>query len=141
MATLLKPASVPGLVPEVQPRPQRANAAFLVSILLLAVTLRVAWRIHMGSADFWTNGYSFFYDLANNLAAGHGLHIEGSGWAMRMPLYPFFLALTLLAGKSYLWIVIPQALMGAGTVACAFLIGRELFGESTGILASVLTAV
>ena len=60
---------------------------------------------------------------------------------MRMPAYPLFLALTALIGKNYLWIIIPQALMGAGTVHCAFLIGRELFGLSTGVLASILTAL
>jgi 4-amino-4-deoxy-L-arabinose transferase-like glycosyltransferase len=38
-------------------------------------------------------------------------------------------------------IVIPQALFGAGTVLCAFLIGNELFGERTGITAALLTAL
>lgn len=94
----------------------------------------------MGAADFWDNGYSFFYDLASNVAAGKGLCIGGDS-AMRMPAYPLFLALTALAGKNYLWIVIPQALLGAGTVLCAYLIARDLFGHSTGIVAAVLTAL
>jgi 4-amino-4-deoxy-L-arabinose transferase-like glycosyltransferase len=58
-----------------------------------------------------------------------------------MPAYPLFLALTTLAGKSYLWIAVPQALMGAGTVLCAYLIGGELFGKVTGLLAGSITAL
>ncbi len=113
----------------------------LGAILLLAFTLRIAWRMHMGSADFWQNGYSFLYDLATNVVAGKGLCLEGAGCALRAPLYPLFLALTVLVGKSYLWIVIPQALIGAGTVLCAYLIASELFGRATGLLASFFTAV
>jgi len=133
------PAPLPALREE--PKPSRRTDVLLVSILLLAVSVRLAWRVHKGGPDFWVNGYSFFYDLASNVAAGNGLYIEGGGWAMRMPAYPLFLALTALVGKNYLWIIIPQAIMGAGTVLCAFLIGRELFGQTTGILASILTAL
>ena len=113
----------------------------LFSILLLAFGLRIAWRVHMGGPDFWANGYSFFYDLATNLVAGRGLGIDGAARAMRMPLYPAFLALTQLASKNYLSIVVPQALMGAGTTLCTFLIGRELFGSIVGLLASLIAAL
>jgi 4-amino-4-deoxy-L-arabinose transferase-like glycosyltransferase len=130
--------SLPGL--RERSHPAHWNVWFLCSILLLAFMLRLAWRVHQGGADFWINGYSFFYDLGANLAGGKGLCIDGAGCAVRMPLYPSFLALTALAGKNYLWIVVPQALMGLGTVFCAFLIGKELFSESVGLLASALTA-
>lgn len=113
---------------------------FLFAILVVAFLVRLAWRIYKGSADFWANGCLPCFDLASNLAAGHGLHVEGAGWALKMPAYPAFLALASMAGKSYLWIVIPQALIGAGVVLCAYLIGRELFGKSAGVLASLLAA-
>ncbi len=134
------------LEPCIAPRPlqsrsSRTKVSLLLPILLLAFTLRVAWRIHMGSADFWQNGYSFLYDLATNVVAGKGLCIDGGGCALRAPLYPLFLALTAMAGKNYLWIVLPQALIGTGTVLCAYLIGAQLFGQVTGMLASILTAV
>src|SRR5439155_25783570 len=49
-------------------------------------------------------------------------------------------ALTALGGKHYLLIVLPQALLGTGTVFLAFLIGRELFGLRVGTLACITTA-
>ena len=123
-------------------RARRKSHTHLVFILLVAVALRLAWRIHKGGDDFWVNGYSFFYEMAKNIAAGHGFHLEGGGYAMRVPVYPAFLAFAaLVAGKSYLWIVVPQALMGAGTVLCAYLLGRDLFGERPGLLAAFITAI
>jgi hypothetical protein len=82
-------------------------------------------RAHAGSADFWQNGYIFYYDIASNIAAGKGLWIDGNGRAMRPPIYPGFLALAALVGGHYMLIVIPQAVFGAGTVLCAFLIGMR----------------
>jgi len=138
MATLLRALPVAREEPSRSPR---ATTAFLVSILVIAVVLRVAERVHSGGADFWTNGYSLFYDLASNLVHGKGLGLDGGSRAMRMPAYPLFLALTTIAGKSYLWIAVAQALMGAGTALCAYLIGAELFGHATGLLAASMTAL
>jgi hypothetical protein len=44
----------------------------LIWIFALAFLVRVAFRLHSGSADFWVNGYTFFFDLAENIAAGTG---------------------------------------------------------------------
>ncbi len=123
----------------VQSKPSRWKIAFLFSVFLVAVIVRLAWVIHKGSADFWAHG-TLFYDLAVNLASGRGLCTE-AGCAIRAPYYPSFLAATTLAGKSYLWVVVPQALMGAGTALCAYLIGKRLFNESIGMLGSLLTAL
>jgi len=109
-------------------------------ICLAAVAARVAYRIHAGGDDFWQNGYLFFYEYAKNIAAGKGLWIEGGGYAMRPPVYPYFLALTYLLGGNYLLVVIPQAVFGAVTIACAFLIGRELFSQRAGLMAAFFTA-
>ena len=111
----------------------------MFAIFVLAVIVRVAWRLYKGDQDFWTNGSSLFYELATNLAAGRGIGLEGGDRAVRVPGYALFLAL--LAGKNYLWIVIPQALLGAGTVMCAYWIGKELFGVQVATLAGILTAL
>lgn len=117
----------------------RRTRVVLAAILVVGFALRLAWRVHKGSDDFWTNGYSFFYDLATSLATGRGFQNDGT-WAMRMPLYPAFLAITTFFGKNYLWIVVPQALIGTATTACAFLLARDLFGAPVGLFAAAGTA-
>jgi len=111
-----------------------------VLICLAAFVIRVAYRLHGGDADFWQNGYVFFYKVATDIVAGNGLLSNVTGLGERPPVYPYFLALTALAGGNYLFIVIPEALFGAGTVFCAYLIGKELFSRRTGIIAALLTA-
>ena len=120
-------------------RTERA-ATLLALICLAALILRVAYRVHAGGDDFWQNGYLFFYEYAKNIAAGKGLWLEGGGYAMRPPVYPYFLALAYLLGGHYLLVVIPQALVGTVTVACAYLIGKELFSERAGLIAALFTA-
>jgi 4-amino-4-deoxy-L-arabinose transferase-like glycosyltransferase len=81
------------------------------------------------------------YKFAENIVAGKGLWLEGFGFAARPPIYPCFLALAAWAGGSYLWVVLPQALFGATTVAFAYLIGKRLFGERAALLSAALTAI
>jgi 4-amino-4-deoxy-L-arabinose transferase-like glycosyltransferase len=93
-----------------------------------------------GESYFWANSYADYYDMAGNVIAGKGFCIDAS-CALCPPLYPLFLALTRLGGHHYLLIVIPQALLGAGTALCAFFIGRTLFSPFTGILAAGFTSL
>jgi 4-amino-4-deoxy-L-arabinose transferase-like glycosyltransferase len=120
---------------------ERHRTRALAFICLLAIALRVAYRAYAGSADFWQTAYTVYYDMASNIAAGNGLWSDGGGWAMRPPIYPCFLALAALAGGHYMLIAIPQALFGAGTVLCVFLIGNELFSQRAGMIAALLTAL
>src|SRR5947209_5845174 len=78
----------------------------ICGILILATSVRIGHRVFTGSTDFWLNGYTFFYDIAENITAGQGVGLEGA-WAIRPPVYPYFLALSKLAGGNYLFIVIP----------------------------------
>src|SRR5207247_9075357 len=111
----------------------------LILVAVAAFGVRLAVRMAFGEDYFWTNSYSTYYDLAQNVLAGKGLCFETT-CAWWPPLYPLFLALTALAGKHYLLIVVPQALMGVATVLLAFLIGKEIFSSRTGLIASVITA-
>ena len=45
----------------------------LLGIIIVAFALRVAVRCYSGSADFWANGYTFYFDVAQNIAAGKGI--------------------------------------------------------------------
>ena len=122
-----------------EPNSSRSELLLLFAIFVLAVIARLVWRIYKGDQDFWTSGSTLFYELATNLAAGRGIGLEEGDRAPCVPGYPLFLAL--LAGKNYLWIVLPQALLGAGTAWCAYWIGKELFGRQVAVLAGFLTAL
>ncbi len=113
----------------------------MLAICGFSFVLRGVYRIHAGELDFWVNGYTFFYKFAENIVAGKGLWLEGFGFAARPPIYPCFLTLAAWAGGSYLWVVLPQALFGATTVAFAYLIGKGLFGERAALLSAALTAI
>lgn len=112
---------------------------------LLAFVLRMLARLHTGAADFWVNGYSFFFDMAQNIAAGKGIGIEGSLTAFRVPLYPIFLAALTMGHKAFWPIVIAQSTIGAATAFCAALLARQMFhgpwAAKAAALAAAITAV
>jgi 4-amino-4-deoxy-L-arabinose transferase-like glycosyltransferase len=114
----------------------------LMWIILLAFAARVAVRLHSGGADFWQNGYTFFFQLAQNIATGNGISIGGDlPTAFRVPLYPMFLAAVTLGHQAFVPVLLAQSLIGAGTVLCAALIARELFGNAAAIIAAILAAI
>jgi 4-amino-4-deoxy-L-arabinose transferase-like glycosyltransferase len=112
----------------------------LVALFALAFLIRLSVRMSFGETYFWVNSYSEYYALAENVISGKGFCFDTT-CAWWPPIYPLFLALTALGGKHYLLVVAPQAIMGACTALCAFLIGRELFNTVVGILACALTTV
>ena len=115
----------------------------LIWIILFAFAARVAVRWYTGEQDFWENGYTFFFALAQNIAAGNGVSLDGDAppTAFRVPLYPMFLAAVTLGHHAFLPVLLAQSIIGAGTVLCAALIARELFGNTAAIIAAVLAAI
>ena len=111
----------------------------LWATLTLAFLIRVGVRLAFGEDYFWKNSYSAYYTLAQNIVSGNGFCFTDT-CAWLPPLYPLFLTLSVLAGQNYLLIVVPQALLGAGTALCAFVIGRHIFNASVGIFACAITA-
>jgi Dolichyl-phosphate-mannose-protein mannosyltransferase len=115
-------------------------------IAAAAFVLRVAARLAQGIGNFWVNGYSFFFDLAQSIAAGRGFSLpNGVPTAFRVPLYPILLA-GLTLGHPWFWpIVIAESLMGAATCICAALLARQMYpgerGRTAGLLAAAVTAV
>jgi len=94
---------------------------------LLAFVLRLIARIHSGAADFWVNGYAFFFAMAQNIAAGKGIGVNGVPTAFRVPLYPIFLAALTMGHRAFWPIVIAQSILGAATAFCAALLARQMF--------------
>jgi 4-amino-4-deoxy-L-arabinose transferase-like glycosyltransferase len=113
----------------------------LMWIILFAFAARVAVRWYTGEQEFWESGYRFFFTLAQNIAAGNGVSLGGAPTAFRVPLYPMFLAAVTLGHKAFLPVLLAQSLIGAGTVLCAALIARELFGNTAAIIAAFLAAI
>src|SRR5215471_12163595 len=114
----------------------RANEFYhkLLWIVFAAFAVRVAVRYYFGSEDFWANSYSFFFELARNIAAGNGVAYAGSApTSFRVPIYPIFLAMVTFGHKAFLPIVLSQSLIGAGTAFFAGLLARELFGSVAAI--------
>jgi 4-amino-4-deoxy-L-arabinose transferase-like glycosyltransferase len=111
----------------------------------LAFALRIAARLHSGSADFWENGYTLFFDMAQSIAAGKGIAIEGVPTTFRVPLYAIFLAALTMGHKAFWPIAIAQSLIGAGTAVCAALLARQMFrgpaASRAATLAAAITAV
>jgi 4-amino-4-deoxy-L-arabinose transferase-like glycosyltransferase len=124
----------------IDPIPLRPIRLALLLIVVVAFSARLGLRLVSGEDEFWRNGYSSYYALAENFVSGKGLCFKTT-CAWWPPLYPMFLALGALGWKHYLLIVVPQALVGTGTVLLAYLIGAEVFGARVGILASMVTAV
>src|SRR6266436_658056 len=111
----------------------------LMWIVIFAFAARVVVRWYGGASDFWENGYTFFFALAQNIAAGNGVSLDGGHLtAFRVPLYPMFLAAVTLGHRVFLPVVLAQSLIGAGTVLCAALIARALFGNIAAIIAGAL---
>jgi 4-amino-4-deoxy-L-arabinose transferase-like glycosyltransferase len=114
----------------------------LIWIILLAIAVRLAVRGYLGGPDFWENGYTFFFELAKNIAAGNGVSLDGEHLtAFRVPLYPMFLAAVTFGHQAFIPVLVAQSLIGAGTVLCAALIAKELFGNAAAIISATLTAI
>lgn len=107
---------------------------------LLAFALRMIARLHTGAADFWVNGYTFFFDMAQSIATGKGIAIEGIRTASRVPFYPIFLAAVTLGHEAFWPIVIAQSMIGAATAFCAALLARQMFHGPWAAKAATLAA-
>jgi len=123
----------------------RAGQRFGLSlglIAMLAMLDRLGLRAVHGTANYWSEGYGFFFNIAANMAAGNGYGlVPGQPSAFRVPGYPLFL-LALAQGEWRPWaIVLVQAFLGALTVVATGLIGRRRFGRRAGLLAALTCAM
>ena len=97
--------------------PDRTLHIRLLTIAAAALLLRITVRLVSGEADFWENGYTFLFDLARSVAAGHGLTLDGhTPTVYRVPVYPLFLAAVARGHQAFHFLVVSQSLLGALTV-------------------------
>ena len=115
---------------------------YLLWIFIVAFVARFAFRWHLGEAEFWTSGYTFFFDLAQNIANGNGIaRGDGTATAFRVPLYPTFLAVVTGGHQKFLLLLLSQSFIGAATVLTAALIARQMYGEVAATIAGFLAAI
>jgi 4-amino-4-deoxy-L-arabinose transferase-like glycosyltransferase len=119
-----------------------ADVYLVACLTIVAFIARLAVRMTGGEAAFLANGYSFYLDVARNLLAGQGFCLApGQGCALRLPLYPAFIAPWMASGWLYPGLVIAQAALGAALVWVAWRIGRDLFDARAGLIAAALAAL
>ena len=111
-------------------------------ITAVALALRLAWGALRGSERFFAEGYTLFFTLAGQLAAGAGYAFPGQPpTAFRVPLYPLFLAALTGGEPSYAPVLVAQALVSSGTVVLAGLLARHWFGARAGLIAAAICAI
>ncbi len=112
----------------------------------LAIPLRIVARLfYTGITNFWVDGYVFFFNLAQSIAHGQGIAIDGTTTGFRTPLYSIFLAGLTLGHQAFWPIIIAQSVIGAGTVVCTALLTARLFpgraAAGAPTLAAAITAL
>lgn len=114
----------------------------ILALALLAFTLRAVVRFARGDDELWTQGYTFYLDLARSLADGHGYSLgDGAATAMRVPLYPLLLAAVTGGERAFAALVVVQSLIGAGTVWCGARLATRWFGATAGVCAAALLTI
>lgn len=113
----------------------------------LPVVIALAAALRLLTLFLWApelSGDAVDYDrLARGLVEGRGyVNSRGEPTSWRPPLYPGFVATGYVLGNGSAQVVrVLQAALDLGTVACAFIIGRSLFGRNPGLIAALLVAL
>jgi 4-amino-4-deoxy-L-arabinose transferase-like glycosyltransferase len=114
----------------------RPDLSALVLILGIALIFRAQFIFR--APMFMQHDSAGYYLPAYELYSGEGF---GVGFR-RTPAYPLFLAGVLTSfGENLAGVLIAQHLLGAGTAALTYLLGRASFGRLAGLGAGLLVAV
>ncbi len=118
----------------------------LLLVFLIALVARAGWgaisifRLEDPAAlefpdelDYWS--------LAHSVVEGHGLVGEHGFRALRMPLYPLFLAIFAGQPMGPVFAKAAQWLIGGGAAVLITLLGARVAGRRAGLVAGLLVAV
>lgn len=111
----------------------------------VALAFRLGWILGQGSPSPDV-GLVFpderaYWQVAESIAAGHGLVDEFGYRATYMPLYPAFLSLFVGAKHGLLFARLAQGLIGAAVVFPIAAIGRYIGSPRVGVVAAALAAI
>jgi 4-amino-4-deoxy-L-arabinose transferase-like glycosyltransferase len=128
--------------------PRLSQRAWLIAILVLAVTVRLAYSfvvvrgiLGVTPETESSDGYNL---IAQNLYAGHGyrFRLADPPTLQRPPAYPAVLvAIFSVAGVNYAIVQVVQALLGALGCWLLFLLGRWVLCAELGLVAAALYAL
>jgi len=119
-----------------------APAHLVAGLVGVAFVARLAIRLRGGEEAFLATGYSLYLEIANNLLQGRGFCLDGGlSCALRLPVYPAFIAPWMASGWLYPGLAIAQAALGAALVWVAWRIACDLFDARAGVIAAALTAL
>lgn len=111
------------------------NKKYLLAALFIALTLRIGYVLTLEDKLFFPDSFRF-HQFGIALAEG-----REHGSAFTAPFYPLFLSgIYRLFGVSYLNVRIAQALVGTASILLVFLLGRDIFSEKVGLIASFISA-
>jgi len=120
---------------------RRAEWLALLVIFGLATALRIAYALSSRQSPLFDqlDLDSRFYDLwAKRIAGGDWI---GDEVFFMGPLYPYFLAVIYaIAGPNLLLVKIIQSVIGGLTAVFTFLLGRECFNSTVGLIAGCFVA-
>ena len=122
-----------------QPTDGKAFARRLGAVFVLALALRLGIRLVTGVEDYWVEGYTFYADLARDLAAGKGYADEGPS-AFCVPLYAMFIAAVTWGSTNPWLLIVAQGLVASGLAVVTGLMARRLDGPQAGLVAAAWCA-
>jgi len=110
-------------------------------LILIAVIPRLAY-LFIATDPFSLPGDEIYYfEIASNVINGEGF-MEGNLLAYRPPLYPMFLAGSLIAFQGNLLVIrLIQVIIGAVMCLLVFHLGKRVFSTGPGLVAGLLCAV
>src|SRR4030042_682466 len=115
-----------------------------LAVFLLALAVRLFCLASM--TDFWSatliKDSLAYHETALELAAGHGLVMEGKLTARIPPLYPLFLAgIYRATGCSRLAVMLIQAVLGSLLALYLFKLAMEALPRRATLLAGIISAL
>jgi len=114
---------------------------YLISVFVIALILRLSYVLFFPQSEIESDALQ--YDTIGwNLASGDGFSLElGMPTPVRASVYPFFLSLIyFIIGHSYVVVRLAQAIIGALTCLLIYWLGKEIFDEGVGRVASLIVA-
>lgn len=87
---------------------------FVLAIIVRIFLLNINLDVNNGNFESTIHGSDWYFEVSQNLYEGRGFSLDGiSPSPIHVPLYPFFLTLSLLLFGNYIFAVATQIIIGA----------------------------